>query len=1077
MNTSHPPPPRRISFGILALVLLGSSTVAQPVKTPTAPPTAADTIQLTPFEVSSSRDQGFVAASSLAGGRLAGDLKDTPVAYSVINREFIDALNLTNLADAAGWSPNTVLSINPDGSGIGADYSFSQGSFNVRGAGGGRQRNFFSYNAPMDSYSVERYDFGRGPNAILFGNGGLGGVNSTMTKQARFDSTFGAIQATVGSWNTLRTTFDYNRPLNDKFAVRVATLFAEADGWRQRMFKNDRAAFLTLTYKPARYTSIRVEGEYGGGQSTQTLNNIQDRFSGWDGKTTYSGPMAVVPANNIQLGVSRRGADYLIYDPAGSKRVMNYVNDPYTLAGGENVLTPVGGFVAGAGNANFNVTNSMILFALNTPGNRFDNAIAGSKFRVPSTRFTNQSDAPTLDQHYKDVQATIDHRFGPVFLQAAVDLNRTRAQTINIDVNGVGQTYIDINSLLPNGAANPHFLEPYGDAPIRRSNWTRDAEGSRLALGYAKDAGKWGNYTTNAMLGSTTTKHSQLAFNQSVAQNADHRRWGTAGLNAPALDMIRIRRYWNEPSKPINIPGPVRYTNAVTGVDKEITPMWALMNDRTDVVQFSKNEYKYALAAVNAKYFSNRLVLLGAVRRDSFKNKVTSQSEWGDYSATTWDGVTPRYKPDAPADYATLTYVPRDANGVATGPAVSADTRPRDANGNRLAQYAIDRFRNDYIAPVVNKSEVTRTVGGVFHLTKWLSPYLNYAETFNAPSSQQRIDSSFLPPTVAKGVDLGLRASLLDGRLNLSVLQYRNSEKNATFTQSTGGDINVIASANPLGDTSVNGRNRRTFENVPAVFVDMQDREARGYELELTANPTRQWRLTFNVGLPKVYSTNAARDQIRFYDANKAMLKQIVLDAGGLVDASDVASVDTSIAVNDRSPDVNAAVNSYNNLRNTRANFVSQRRISQDQPSVNFYNDYTVGSGRLKGLRLGAGVQYRGKQIVGYRAADTIVNPADPTRAIDNPNVDAYTAVFTPNSYHTVVATLGYTLRLKERRQVEFNLKLDSVLNSQGPLYAGNSAVLRPLGGNYSSPARETVANIYMLKQPISFMFTTTLKL
>jgi hypothetical protein len=262
--------------------------------------------------------------------------------------------------------------------------------------------------------------------------------------------------------------------------------------------------------------------------------------------------------------------------------------------------------------------------------------------------------------------------------------------------------------------------------------------------------------------------------------------------------MIRIRRYWNEPSKPINIPGPVRYTNAVTGVDKEITPMWALMNDRTDVVQFSKNEYKYALAAVNAKYFSNRLVLLGAVRRDSFKNKVTSQSEWGDYSATTWDGVTPRYKPDAPADYATLTYVPRDANGVATGPAVSAD-------------------------------------------------------------------------------------------------------------------------------------------------------------------------------------------------------------------------------------------NSYNNLRNTRANFVSQRRISQDQPSVNFYNDYTVGSGQLKGLRFGAGVQYRGKQIVGYRAADTIVNPADPTRAIDNPNVDAYTAVFTPNSYHTVVATLGYTLRLKNRRQLDFGLKVDNLLKFPRP--------------------------------------------
>jgi hypothetical protein len=131
----------------------------------------------------------------------------------------------------------------------------------------------------------------------------------------------------------------------------------------------------------------------------------------------------------------------------------------------------------------------------------------------------------------------------------------------------------------------------------------------------------------------------------------------------------------------------------------------------------------------------------------------------------------------------------------------------------------------------------------------------------------------------------------------------------------------------------------------------------------------------------------------------------------------------------------------------------------------------------LKGLRLGAGVQYRGKQIVGYRAADTIVNPANPATAIDNPNVDAYTPVFTPNSYHTVVATLGYTLRLENRRQLDFGLKVDNVLNSQGPLYAAGSSALRPRAGNYSSPARETVANVYMLKQPISFKFTTTLKL
>ncbi|HRE79844.1 MAG TPA: hypothetical protein PLN52_02290, partial [Opitutaceae bacterium] len=57
-------------------------------------------VTLTPFTVSTERDVGFVATSSLAGGRLATDLADTPAAYSVITREFIDALNLVDLNQA-----------------------------------------------------------------------------------------------------------------------------------------------------------------------------------------------------------------------------------------------------------------------------------------------------------------------------------------------------------------------------------------------------------------------------------------------------------------------------------------------------------------------------------------------------------------------------------------------------------------------------------------------------------------------------------------------------------------------------------------------------------------------------------------------------------------------------------------------------------------------------------------------------------------------------------------------------------------------------------------------------------------
>ncbi|MEI7776861.1 MAG: hypothetical protein WCK17_19055 [Verrucomicrobiota bacterium] len=45
------------------------------------------------------------------------------------------------------------------------------------------------------------------------------------------------------------------------------------------------------------------------------------------------------------------------------------------------------------------------------------------------------------------------------------------------------------------------------------------------------------------------------------------------------------------------------------------------------------------------------------------------------------------------------------------------------------------------------------------------------------------------------------------------------------------------------------------------------------------------------------------------------------------------------------------------------------------------------------------------------------------------------------------------------------------------PLRPAASTALRPLCGDYSSPARETAANIYAPKEPISFKFTTTLKL
>src|SRR5688572_5354490 len=167
-----------ISSAVLATLTLApsqgfsQSTASRPNAPTSVAAESADTVALSPFEVSTSKDVGFVASSSLAGGRLAGELRDTPAAYSVLTREFIDALNLVDLTAASEWTVNSSNALTN-----GSDEVFgSVTQINTRGvSASGAQRNFFPFGVNYDSYNLDRYDYSRGPNSILFGSGTFGG--------------------------------------------------------------------------------------------------------------------------------------------------------------------------------------------------------------------------------------------------------------------------------------------------------------------------------------------------------------------------------------------------------------------------------------------------------------------------------------------------------------------------------------------------------------------------------------------------------------------------------------------------------------------------------------------------------------------------------------------------------------------------------------------------------------------------------------------------------------------------------------------------------------------------------------
>jgi hypothetical protein len=163
-----------------------------------------------------------------------------------------------------------------------------------------------------------------------------------------------------------------------------------------------------------------------------------------------------------------------------------------------------------------------------------------------------------------------------------------------------------------------------------------------------------------------------------------------------------------------------------------------------------------------------------------------------------------------------------------------------------------------------------------------------------------------------------------------------------------------------------------------------------------------------------------------------------------------------------------------NTIKNS---FVEGPRSPLDQApmSVNVFSDYTFRKGRLKGFSFGLGMQYRGRIVIGNRGGDTIVNPANPLTAIDDPTVDAFTPIYA-KPRREVKMTLGYNLRLKNDLPVNFRLRIDNLLNTQAPYY--NGTILRPRNNDYTSPARETVpGNLIVIRNPISFNLSAEVKL
>jgi hypothetical protein len=428
------------------------------------------------------------------------------------------------------------------------------------------------------------------------------------------------------------------------------------------------------------------------------------------------------------------------------------------------------------------------------------------------------------------------------------------------------------------------------------------------------------------------------------------------------------------------------------------------------------------------------------------------------------------YRPAAPANYRQLTYVPKAANGSAAGQRQEATTRPRDAAGVGLPQYASDVFQDDFSPPSVEGSTRTYSYGGVYHMLPWLSVFANYAETWSPPASNLTIFGQVFGPDVSEGWDAGLRFSLLKGSVNASVTRYQGKQANlAVSTGSNGQNINNIAATNVLNDLSLGGVNARGLQDVPRTYNDTVARKTDGYEFEVTANIGRGWRLLANLAFANARQGDSLAGTRAWFGQNQNLLKQILNDAGVTVGADNVATVNNGVTPAN-SPDAASARDSWNGLIQTLQNTtVAYQKVARLAESTgNIFTDYTIQTGRLKNVRIGAGVNYRGREVIGFRGSDTIRSATSAATAVDDPNVDAFTPVYRP-SYYTATAMFGYSRRIFQY-PVRFDLRIENVLNEDVPLYY--NTVQRPPGGDLSNPGRVATPDLFSYITPRNVMFT-----
>lgn len=883
-------------------------------------------LELTPFEIDESTNTGYYATETLSGTYLRTNMRTLANPVTVLTAEFLSDIGADSYEDAVSYLPSSG-SFQGDIADNDGNTARTGTPYNTRGFRVTQlTQNFLATNVRQDNYNTERLTQSRGPNSLLFGLGSVGGSMNITTKRGILGSDFARAQLRFDDFDTTRYSIDYNKVLiEDKLALRLAGLNDDQRTFRDLQFRLRKSIYGNLTYKPFEKTTINFMGEWGGiDELNPRLFLTKDALTPFVNSTLSDLQKAnltdidvIVSGTNAQRNTARNLQNNVTRGLGNTNRLTYIENDP--SLGVQNYKWKSLGdfpFINGTRVNNVSIVDPQltpdVFWPVDTipsgPQDQFNTDYEKFGVDIQQQLFEN-----TFLQLVAQWEETENYDFRPV---------RRQEWIIKVDPNYYLPTQSAADNPDPTRPLNPYYGQPYLEtSPREEERWT-DFTQYRANLSHKFDLSEYEPYE-GFDLGAFSLVGSWYYLENDFRLTRKEEMTTKSLFANGSLDNTQgwvWRRYYltedntshwpDKPWSPISqagdssIPG-----NIKPGVES------AFVNRLNPINTISETESLSLLGQWSM--FKDRLILTGGWREDKLTDRV-------------------------------MDFV-------------------RDPVTRLWEEFETGSFGD----PDVNKVQNTNK-GIVLRPISWFDIFYNEStNNVNAGVTAFDIFGNGIPDQTGEGEDLGVRFFFMDDKITVKLNRYENVLQNQITNPLRDAAEVGIGLARENGRTQdfldamrFNGLDSQiagalNFEDYTGngLWTDVQNTASEGYELEVTANVTRNWQFLLNVSKQdsEVNST---------FLTFKPWYEQFVAPVSGN------ATVRALPADPDDDPNetIGDIIDNIDRKILFHESQVGGQLLRSNEWAWNFVTTYNFDQGEnwLKGVRTGAAMRWRSAPSLGF---------------------------------------------------------------------------------------------------------------